>query len=411
MKIRYYVILYTILMLAVLLGIGHTYQTLGYSGRDMVSYNEQKRLAEEELQSGTPIANIEQEYDCDILLRTDAEYEALLNEWMKNGAIIFDYFVDGQLTGKIIWNDKEQSYKTMQSTLFHKMLLIWAFILAAGYLLLFMIFLSFIRPFDELQQFAAQIAKGNLDFPLPVRKHNFFGAFTESFDLMREELSRARESEYQANRSKKELVADLSHDIKTPVAAIKATCEVMQMKESNPDTLDKVSVIAAKADTIDHLIGNLFHATMDELEALKVEVTEESTLCIEKMLADLRYYGELIVPETIPECLVYMDRLRLEQVIDNIVNNAYKYAKTSVTIHFYNLSDGIKIRIQDNGAGVPEEELPLVTEKFYRGSNTKGKDGSGLGLYLAKMFMEQMQGGLECYNENGFVVELYLKKV
>lgn len=411
MKLRYFVIFYTAIMAAVLFGIGYTYQTLGHFERDMVYYNEQKQLVEQELERGISEKEIQQEYGCTILMRKDDEYESRLNEWIQRDAIIFDHLVDGELTGKIIWDDKGQMYTNLQVTLFHKMLLVWAAILLAGYLLLFMIFLSFIRPFGELKEFAAQIAKGNLDFPLPVRKHNFFGAFTESFDLMREELSRAKESEYQANRSRKELVAELSHDIKTPVATIKATCEVMQIKETSPDTLEKVSVIAAKADTIEHLVGNLFHATMEELEVLKVEVTEESSLCIEKMVADLKYYGEQIAVGEVPECLIYMDRLRLEQVIDNIVNNACKYAKTGVTIDFQNLSEGIQIRIKDTGEGVPEEELPLVTEKFYHGSNTKGKDGSGLGLYLAKMFMEQMQGGLECYNENGFVVELYLKKV
>jgi len=80
---------------------------------------------------------------------------------------------------------------------------------------------------------------------------------------MREELKRARESEYEANRSKKELVAELSHDIKTPVATIKAVCEVLCVKEKNQDTLEKVEVIANKAEMIDSLVGNMFHATLE----------------------------------------------------------------------------------------------------------------------------------------------------
>ena len=206
-------------------------------------------------------------------------------------------------------------------------------------------------------------------------------------------------------------MAELSHDIKTPIATIQATCEVMQVKEKNPDTLEKVALIDSKARMIHKLVDNLFHATLEELTVLKVEPTEESSLCIEEMFSDLQYYGEMKLMGKVPECLVYMDKLRLQQVIDNCLNNAWKYAGTPVEITFQEQEKGIRIQIRDKGKGVPEEELPLILEKFYRGSNTKGKEGSGLGLYLAKLFMEQMKGDMDCYNENGFVVELFLQKL
>ncbi len=273
------------------------------------------------------------------------------------------------------------------------------------------LYIWLIRPFLNLQDFARQVAKGNLDFPLKVRKYNYFGAFTESFDLMREELKRARESEYQANISKKELVAELSHDIKTPVATIEAACEVMQVKEKEPEIQKKVALILSKAKMIEKLVGNLFHATLEELTALKVEPMEESSLCIMENFKDLQVYGEIEFASPLPECMVYMDKLRFSQVIDNCINNAWKYAKTRVQVDFSEDEEGIRILIKDFGEGVPGEDLPKIVEKFYRGSNARGKEGSGLGLYLAKMFMEQMGGGMEYYNQDGFVVELFLKKV
>ena len=281
----------------------------------------------------------------------------------------------------------------------------------AGYILLGIMYYLFIRPFRVLEKFSAEIAKGNLDFKLPMEKRNMFGAFTESFDIMREELNNAREREYQANISKKELVAELSHDIKTPVSTIKATCEVMQVKEKNQDTRDKIAVILNKADMIDQLVGNMFHATMEELQALKVEVTEESSLSIPEMFNDLKYYGNIIMENQISECLVYMDKLRMKQIIDNIVNNSYKYAGTDISVSFIPVDGGIRTVIRDYGKGVPEEELALVTEKFYRGSNAKGKSGSGIGLYLSKSFINQMGGEMTYYNDNGFVVELFVRKV
>ena len=93
------------------------------------------------------------------------------------------------------------------------------------------------------------------------------------------------------------------------------------------------------------------------------------------------------------------------------MNNAWKYAGTAVQITVKEEQTGLRIEIRDEGNGVPEEELSLVTEKYFRGSNAKGKSGSGLGLYLSSMFMEKMQGVMEYYNENGFVVVLHIRKV
>jgi signal transduction histidine kinase len=106
-----------------------------------------------------------------------------------------------------------------------------------------------------------------------------------------------------------------------------------------------------------------------------------------------------------------MDKLRLTQVIDNIVNNSFKYAKTRVDVSFAEKENGVTIEIRDTGTGVSQEELVLITEKYFRGSNAKGATGSGLGLYLAKSFMEQMRGSMECHNDGGFVVTLFLQKV
>jgi signal transduction histidine kinase len=120
-----------------------------------------------------------------------------------------------------------------------------------------------------------------------------------------------------------------------------------------------------------------------------------------------------------------MDRLRMEQAIDNVVGNSYKYAKTDVHVSFETFAvempsgDGgklkkagfLRIRIKDSGPGVSEEDLPLIAEKFYRGSNAEKVPGSGLGFYLVKYYMEKQGGGMEYYNDNGLTVELMLRKV
>lgn len=411
MKIRYWAAGYTAIMLLLFFYLFSSFTDQTAERRDMVNYNEQRILVENAISEGMERDSIEQEYDCEVLFRTDATYEMDLQDVLLKEALVLDYFEDDVLVGKIVWNEEEKHYQQLENQLKKQTILFWLIVLAGGYFLLGFLYFRMVRPFHKLQTFSRQVAKGNLDFPLPAKKHDYFGAFTESFDIMREELKRARESEYQANKSKKELMAELSHDIKTPIATIQATCEVMQVKEKNPDTLEKVALIDSKARMIHKLVDNLFHATLEELTVLKVEPTEESSLCIEEMFSDLQYYGEMKLMGKVPECLVYMDKLRLQQVIDNCLNNAWKYAGTPVEITFQEQEKGIRIQIRDKGKGVPEEELPLILEKFYRGSNTKGKEGSGLGLYLAKLFMEQMKGDMDCYNENGFVVELFLQKL
>lgn len=398
-------------MLFLLLGIDCLFHNNVTKTRDMVYYNEQQILVETAIKQEKEITDIEKEYDCHILFLNNENYEMELQNWLQKEALILDYRNKDKLIGKIIWNIKEESYQKMEKGLKMQSVIIWAVFLIGGYLLFAFFYVQMIRPFLDLQIFSQQVAKGNLDFPLPVRRHNYFGAFTESFDLMREELKRARESEYQANQSKKELVAELSHDIKTPISTIRATCEVMEIKERNGDILKKIAVINTKAKMVNDLIDNLLHASLEELTVLKVEPIEESSLCIKEMLQEQQFYGEIKMVGALPECLVYMDKLRLSQVIDNCFHNAWKYANTPVTVFFDENEEGIFIHIKDEGKGVAEEELPLIIEKFYRGNNAKGKAGSGLGLYLANMFMERMQGGLEYYNDNGFVVRLFLRKV
>lgn len=387
---------------------------------DMVWYNGEVREIELALEKGNAREAIEREHGCSLLFLTDADYQSRLNEYMMGNCMIMDLYrndvltnaaLEDALAGKAVWQMEQERYNILRDKIQREVTVFGILLLVSIYTVMLLLYRNYIRPFRTLQEFTAQVAKGDLELALPIRRNNFFGAFTESFDLMRQELKRARESEYQANISKKELIAELSHDIKTPVATIKATCEVLQVTEQKEDTLRKVGMIAGKAEMIDSLINNMFHATLEELEMLKVEPAEESSLGIPEMFQDFKYYGQITLENKIPECLLYFDKLRLQQVLDNIINNSYKYAGTEVNVRFTESVDGITIKIRDFGQGTTEEELALIKEKFYRGSNTGGKSGSGLGLYLADNFMKQMGGGMECYNEDGFVVELFLQKV
>lgn len=266
-----------------------------------------------------------------------------------------------------------------------------------------------ISPFNKMQNFAQRVAAGDLEILLEMDRNNLFGAFTESFDIMREELHLARLREYEAERGKKELVASLSHDIKTPVATIKATTEVMQAETKDDRTKELLTVIASRAEQINSLITNMFHATLEELRELKVTTAPTASTAVYDLILTADYHKR-IKPFSLPECLLIADPLRLSQVFDNVIGNSYKYAGTEMEVAASFDDNFLTIKMRDFGGGVSGKDLPLICNKFYRGDNSKNKSGYGLGLYISKHLMNQMQGELLCETmHHSFSVTLLLK--
>lgn len=326
--------------------------------------------------------------------------------------VIRNIEVDGKVSGYlIVHNPKAELEKqtNMKIALFVMSLILLTVVISV----LYYVYLKrrVLDPFKKLKGFAVRVAGGNLDTPLEMDKGNVFGPFTESFDIMREELKASREREEKAVKSRKELVAQLSHDIKTPVSSIKAMTDVMSLTASEEDKVT-INAINAKADQIDSLISNLFHATLEELEQLEVKPEDINSTDIVQMLKDADYLNK-IEKLDIKDAVVFADRLRLNQVLNNIIFNSYKYADTmiNVTSRFENAgSNYLFIEIADKGPGVSEEELEMITQKFKRGSNAGNKDGSGLGLYISDYLMNKMEGSLTVRNTgDGFAVEIGIK--
>jgi len=267
----------------------------------------------------------------------------------------------------------------------------------------------FFTPFKKMQNFAHHIAAGNFDVPLEMDKHNLFGAFTESFDLMRTELQTAKENEYKANQSKKELVASLSHDIKTPIASIMSAMDIMLVKAKDEKEQKMVESVYEKLKQINALVSNMLHSTLEELQVLEVSLKEIQSTEIPILIHNADYEKQ-VTTFSIPDCIVLADPLRLQQVFDNIIGNSYKYANADISISSQIDEKHLVIDINDFGEGVAEDELELICGKFYRGKNAKESDGYGLGLYISKYFIEQMGGELFCKNrKDGFTVTLMLK--
>ncbi len=273
-----------------------------------------------------------------------------------------------------------------------------------------------ILPFAKMKDFASYVAAGDLDRSLEMDKGNMFGAFSESFDIMREELKASRARELSLQKKERELIASLSHDLKTPVTGIKLTSELMAAVFSQnegqeitvtQDMIVKMNNVYKKADEIALLVGDLFSSTLEDLGAFKVNCADENSAVITALVSEYDDRGLVRISE-IPQVIVHMDKLRLSQVIGNILFNSYKYAGTPIDISFRLDDPFLEVSIRDSGPGVPEDEIALITHKFYRGKEHGDKEGSGLGLYIARILMDKMGGELSVRSENGLCVTLLI---
>ena len=333
-QIRIMAAVFAAVMIAALAGGLALLNSTGYRGRDVSLYNDRIHRMYADYAAGSSVPELERAYGCDIILSSEL-VDAELTKYYAAGALVLDFAPAGETIGKVAWNDRQEAWEAQQAQFRRVLLGFWALVAAAGCLFLFAARQNVAKPIREFEDFAEAVAKGRLDVQLPRRRMNLFGNFTESFDIMREELRDAREREVQANRAKREMVAGLSHDIKTPVATIQAACEVLDAKYPDEAGMrEKTAVIAAKTNTINQLVNNLFHSTLEELEELPVTPGEVPASRLEGFFADMNQRGDIIFDNHIPECLVRIDPVRMEQAVDNIVSNSRKYAGTDIHVSF-----------------------------------------------------------------------------
>lgn len=267
------------------------------------------------------------------------------------------------------------------------------------------IYFAVLRPFDKLKGFAENIAQGNFDVPLKYERSNYFGKFTWAFDSMRNEITKSRQCEKEAIENNKTVIATLSHDIKTPIASIRAYTEGLQANmDSTPEKREKyLSVIMRKCDEVSKLTNDLFLHSLSDLDKMKIN-TEAFELCdfVETVVSEIAgEYNDVNFEKPDFKAFVSADKNRLTQIIENLINNSRKYAKTNIDIKLTQIQDGVNIHFTDYGKGIPDSNMPFIFDKFYRGENVEGEQGSGLGLYIVKYLTEKMGGKVLLHNHTG----------
>lgn len=347
-----------------------------------------------------------------ILVRTETGMPEDLGRATSERYTIRDIKVDGEVVGKLLISNDFTSMRSETQKNYERRFIIVALaeaLLIALFLL--WVYRNIIKPFEDLKEFASDIASGDLDKPLKMDRGNIFGSFTESFDIMRSELSEAKQKEYEAQRSKMELVSQLSHDIKTPVASIKALGELLEAQSTDPKSKERLGSIVTKADNIDAMVSDLFTETLTELNELNVETSEQESRILDRIIKDADHM-DLVTGRNVEECIIMCDPLRVTQVVNNIIFNSYKYAGTKIHLESHIEDDYLVVSFTDEGGGVSNDEIPMITKRFRRGENAKGKPGSGLGLAIAYELMEKMGGDLEVANaDKGLRVRLFFKIV
>ncbi|MBQ6272000.1 MAG: HAMP domain-containing histidine kinase [Clostridiales bacterium] len=282
-------------------------------------------------------------------------------------------------------------------------------ILASG----LFVYVTVLRPLKKISKYTSEIARGNTDIPLTYERGSEVGEFSWAFDSMRKELNKARASEKEAIENNKTVIATLSHDIKTPIASIRAYAEGLEANmDSSPEKRAQyLQVIMKKSDEVSKVTDDLLLHSLSDMNRLKVEKkTFEIGAFTEGAVKDLDPDGkEITYTSDGVSAEVSADPGRLLQCVENLITNSRKYAGTKISVSLEKTENNVAILIKDSGKGIPDEDMPFIFDKFYRGHNHGQQPGSGLGLYIVKYLMTQMDGDIVLQNTgDGLLAKLVL---
>lgn len=261
---------------------------------------------------------------------------------------------------------------------------------------------NYLIPLQQLLDATQRIAEGNLDFSIPYQRENEMGALCEAFDLMRRNLKTSLEKQNHLNYSRKELIASISHDLRTPLSSIRGYVEGLPKAVHDPEKLNRyLSVLKNKTALLDNLIERLFEYSQldmdDPQEALcrwdAKEMLESILAPVELEFADQPV--QLLLVRPFPSVRIEANPDQIAQVFDNLISNARQYLGKDgiIAIAVKVEGDDLHISVTDNGAGIAPEDLPHVFEQFYRGEKSRSRSlgGAGLGLAICQKIIENSE--------------------
>ena len=283
------------------------------------------------------------------------------------------------------------------------------------------IYRSIAVPLVKLKKATKNIKEGNLDFVLEVEGNDEFSQLCQDFEEMRKRLKESTEEKILMDKENKELISNISHDLKTPITAVKGYVEgIMDGVADTPEKMDRyVRTIYNKTNEMDHLINELTFYSKIETNRIpytfsKLNVEDYFSDCAEELGLEMETRGiELVYANYVEKGVqVIADGEQIRRVIHNIVSNAIKYMEKPrgiIQLRVKDVGDFIQVEIEDNGKGIAAKDLPYIFDRFYRTdvSRNSSKGGSGIGLSIVKKIMEDHGGKVWATSRLGIGTIMY----
>ena len=268
------------------------------------------------------------------------------------------------------------------------------------------IYRSIVTPICKLEEAANNIKEGNLDFTIEADSKDEMGRLCQNFEDMRQRLKESAEEKLEAEKQNRILISNISHDLRTPITAIKGYVEgILDGVADTPEKVDKyMRTIYNKAIDMDRLINELtLYAKIDTnripYNFKRINAGEYFHDCIEEIGLELEaeHLGLSYFNYVSEEVLIIADPEQLKRVIDNIIGNSVKYMDKEhglINIRIKDVGDFIQVEIEDNGKGIAQKDLPFIFDRFYRtdASRNSATGGSGIGLSIVKKIIEDHGG-------------------
>lgn len=265
-----------------------------------------------------------------------------------------------------------------------------------------------LSPLATLHKSASRILKGDFSYKINYDYDSEMGTFCHDFEAMRDEFKFSKEKELAIKINEKELLACLSHDIKTPLTAIHGY--VAGIKDGivkDKEGIDNYcGIILNRVKMLTKLLEDILEHSKSELNKMEISLSE--FYCrdffkdmLEDLAVEIQSKGlQFIYPDSIPNLLINGDKKRLSQVMYNLVSNSIKYSKEKGTISIYFETDEnyLYVYVKDTGIGISSADIPYIFNKFYRGEKSRNQNiqGSGLGLSISKYIIEAHGGFINC---------------
>lgn len=261
-------------------------------------------------------------------------------------------------------------------------------------------------PINQLNTAMQNIAEGNLEYMLTTEEKGEIGELYRNYEDMRLRLKESLDEKFEHEKKNRELISNISHDLKTPITAVKGYVEgIMDGVADTPEKMDKyIKTIYNKANDMDRLINELTTYSGIDNNRIpynfhRINVAEYFGDCVEEVGLDLESkniqlnYEDLVEPST----QIIADPEQLKRVISNIISNSIKYLDKErgvIDIRILDEVDSIRVEIEDNGKGIAAKDLPNIFERFYRtdASRNSSQGGSGIGLSIVKKIIEDHGG-------------------